>query len=247
MISRITIATALVLGAATVSAAQTADELVERHLAALGGRAVLEKLTSRTMTGSVYLSTPGGDLSGPVEVTTAVPNKSRTLAIFDLSAAGAGKMVYDERFDGSSGYIINTMDVNRDISGHGLHNLRNATFPTPLLDYKHQRATLALAGKEKVGDREAYVVILTPPTGPAIRRYIDAESYLEIRTVTTTDDPVIGAFEMTTDFSDYREVDGVKVPFQVRGTSSARSFTATLTKVTHNEPIDAAIFSKPAH
>jgi hypothetical protein len=244
--ARAMMAAVILVAAAGGSAAQTPDEVVERHLKALGGRAALEKLISRTMIGSLALMTPVGDLNGPIEVTTAVPNKSRILIGFDLTAAGGRKELYDERFDGSSGYIVNTMDGNRDISGNHLHSLRNETFPTPLLDYRRQGASLALAGKETIGDRETYVLVLTPKTGPAMKRYIDAASYLEIRTVTASDDPAVGAFEMTTDLSDYREVDGVKVPFQVSGTSTARNFVATITSVTHNQKIDAAVFSKPA-
>lgn len=246
LFTRTMMAGALLVVAAGGSAAQTAEELVERHLTALGGRAALEKLTSRVMIGGLALTTPAGDLNGPIEVTTAVPNKSRILIGFDLTAVGGGKELYDERFDGSSGYIINTMDGNRDVSGYHLQNLRNETFPTPLLDYRRHGASLVLAGRETIGDREAYVLVLTPKTGSAMKRYIDVESHLEIRTVTTTDDPAVGEFEMTTDLSDYREVDGVKVPFRVRGTSPVRNFLATVTSVTHNQAIDAAVFSKPA-
>ena len=243
--SRALIAAALSFGSVTVSAAQTADEVVEKHLTALGGRAALEKLTSRTITGTIVLTIDAGDLSGPVEVTYALPNKARTLLTLDLSAFGAGKMTYDERFDGSAGYLIDTLQGNRDITGNQLHNLRNETFPTPLLDYKRQGATLALAGKEKFNDREAHVLVLTPKTGPASKRYIDAESFLETRTVTTTDNPTLGVFELTLDYSDFREVDGVKVAYQMRATSSAQNFRVMLTTVTNNQPVDAALFSKP--
>ena len=95
-------------------------------------------------------------------------------------------------------------------------------------------------------DREAYVLIRTPKAGPPIKHYIDVESPLEIRTVTTNDSPALGPYEMTVIYGDYREVDGVKVPFQIRGVSSAENFNAVLTNVTHNQPIDAATFSRPA-
>jgi hypothetical protein len=226
------VATTVILAAAAGSAAQTADELVERHLAAMGGRVALERLTSRTSVGAISVSTPVGDLNGPIEATSAVPNKSRIVINFD-----GGMIVHDARFDGSSGYVINTAAGNRDISGNELHNLRNETFPTPLLDYRRQGASLVLSGKEKIGDREAYVLTLTPKAGPAIKRYIDAESYLEIRTVTTTEDPLHGAFEMTIDFSDYRDVDAIKVPFHIRGTSSVLSYNAIMTNVIHNQPL----------
>jgi hypothetical protein len=246
MVGRVAVSAALLLGVASGSSAQTADEIVERHLAAMGGRAAIGKLASRTMTGTITVTIEAGDLVGPLEVTSALPNRSRTLIHLDLSAFGAGKMVYDERFDGDSGYLIDTMQGNRDITGNQLHNLRNEAFPTPLLEYKRLGSSLTLAGREQLGDREAFVLILTPKTGPAMKRYIDTASHLEIRTVTTMDSPAIGTFELTTDLQDFREVDGVQVPFHIRGSSSAQNFTAVLTSVTHNAPVDAAVFSRPA-
>ena len=237
----------LFLSWAQIAPAQTVDEIVEKHLAATGGRAALGKLTSRSMTGTIVLSTPGGELSGPLEVQSQAPNKSRTLVTLDLTAVGAGKVTFDERFDGTTGYVIDTMQGNRDLMGNQLENLRNETFPTPLLDYKERGATLELAGKEKVGDREAYLLILRPKSGPPIRRYLDAESFLEIRLVTTADAPQVGEFEQTIDLLDLREVDGIKVPFQVKATSAFQAFTVSLTNVEHNRTIDQSVFAKPAN
>jgi len=62
---------------AAVASAQTADAVVEKHLAALGGREALAKLTSRKSTGTVTMSTPGGDVSGPVELLIKAPFKPK--------------------------------------------------------------------------------------------------------------------------------------------------------------------------
>ena len=237
--------TALCLAVPCVSSAQSVDEVVEKHLAATGGRAALAKVTSRITRGRITVMTPVGDLSGPVEVLNRAPNKVRTFLTLDLTALGGDKMVYDERFDGSVGYLINTIEGNRELAGNQLHNLRNDTFPTPLLDYKASGTSLALTGREKVGDREAFVLIMTPKLGPPSRRYIDTESYLEIRQVVTTDEPTAGTFELTIDFLDFRDVDGIRLPFQITATSTAQNFTAIVEKVTHNEAIDAALFSRP--
>jgi hypothetical protein len=51
--------------------------------------------------------------------------------------------------------------------------------------------------------------------------------------------------EQTTEFSDFREVDGVKLPFKLKGTSAVQTFTVTVTKVEHNKKIDESLFSKP--
>lgn len=55
--------------------AQTADDVVAKHLQALGGSDALGKLTSRRATGTVTISTPAGDISGPIELLSKAPTK----------------------------------------------------------------------------------------------------------------------------------------------------------------------------
>ena len=236
----------LFLAAARTASAQTADDIIEKHLTALGGRAALAKVKSRSMKGTMTLSTPAGDVSGPVEIFNEAPNKSRLLLNLDLTAFGAGQMTLDQRFDGTSGYVIDTIQGNRDISGSQLENMKNGSFPSPLLNYKDRGVTVELAGKQKVGDRDAYELILKPKSGPVAHQFIDAESYLAIRVVIKVELPQVGELEQTSDFSDYRAVDGVKVPFMIKASSTVQRSTVTLTNVEHNTSIDQALFSKPA-
>src|SRR5205823_12558182 len=128
------------------ASAQTADEIIEKALSAVGGRAALAKLTSRSMTGTITLTTPGGDVSGPVEIYNKTPNKSRTVIKLDLSSFGAGQMTVDQRFDGSSGYVIDTLQGNRDVTGSQLENMKNGAFPSALMNYKDRGVTAELAG-----------------------------------------------------------------------------------------------------
>jgi len=236
----------LFLGCVQFAAAQTADDIIEKDLAALGGRTALSNLRSRSMKGTITGSTPLGDLTGPVEILNEVPNKSRTFVQLDLSDLGLGKFVRDQRFDGTSGYVIDTMEGNRDITGEQLDAMKNAQFPSPLLNYKGMGTTVELAGKEKVGDRDAYVLIGKPKAGPVIRYYIDAETYLPIRSVMKIRDPQLGTeVEQTTETSDFREVDSVKVPFRIKTTSGLQTVLVTITQVEQNKQIDQSLFSKP--
>lgn len=235
----------LLIGGERAASAQTADEIVEKYLAAAGGREALSKLKSRTMTGTITVSTPGGEVSGPVEIVNEAPNKARTLIKLDLSAFGAGSMTFDQRFNGTTGYVIDTLQGNRDIGGGQLEAMKNVVFPTPLLTYKEMGATVELAGKEKVGDRDTYVVVLKPKSGPAIRQFIDAESFLLLKVSAKIDVPQFGEVEQTTELSDVRVVDGVKVPFAIKTTSTVQNSSVVLTKVEHNTTIDESIFSKP--
>jgi len=240
------LAVAMILGCARVASAQTADEVIEKYLAALGGRAALAKLTTRSMVGTMTLTTPGGDVPGTIEVLNQQPNKVRTLMKFDLSALGAGQLVIDQRFDGTTGYVLDSMRGNRDITGNQLENMKNAAFPNPFVSYKERGATVELGEKEKINGRDAYLLILKPKSGSIARQFIDAESYLPVKLVVKVDLPEVGEVEQTSEFSEYREVDGVKIPFRVRVTSSLQSFTISVAKVEQNVKIDDALFSKPA-
>ena len=231
---------------AQVSRAQTADEIIEKCLTALGGRAAFAKLTSQSATGTIVLSTPGGDVSGSIEILYAAPNKSRTLIKVDLSALGAGQLVMDQRFDGTSGYVLDSLQGNHDITGNQLDNMRNGAFPNNLLTYKKLGATARLGAKEKVGDRDAYPVDFDFPSGPVVHQFIDAETYLPIKAVVKVDVPQLGReMEQTNELLDYRQVDGVKMPFEIRSTSSVQNFTITFEHVEHNVAIDQTLFSKP--
>lgn len=244
---RLVTAAGLLLGSAHAAAAQTAEDVVEKHLAAVGGRSALSKLTSRVMTGTITVSTPGGEFSGPIQVMNQAPNKVRTLINLDLSAVGVGKMTVDQRFDGVNGYAIDTLQGDRDITGDQLEGMRNSFFPTPLLNYKENGVGVELTGKEKVGDREAYLLLLKPKTGPSTKNYIDATTFLLIRQVVTADIPPVGTLEQTTDFSDDKEVDGIKVPHKLVSSSSLQNFTVTIEKVEHNGSLDQTLFVKPAN
>jgi len=235
----------LVLGVAGTATAQTVDEVVEKSLTALGGRATLEKLTSRHTTGTMVVSTPGGDLPGTIEVFNQAPNKLRTLINVDLSSLGAGAVTVDQRFDGTSGYAMDSMRGDGPVTGAQLENMRNSVFPSPLLNYKERGTKIVLGGKEKVGDRDAFALSITPQIGSVSRVFIDAESYLPIKAIINTELPDIGPLEQTTEFSDYREVDGVKVPHRLKGSSAVQNFTVTVTKVEHDTKIDPALFVKP--
>jgi hypothetical protein len=163
----------------------------------------------------------------------------------DLTAAGAGSLTVDQRFDGNTGYSIDSMRGDSEITGSRLEILRNNAFPTPLLGYKDRGTKIILAGKEKVGDKDAYVLSVTPPGGAASRVWVDATSFLPVKTSTTTDTPETGPLEQVTEFADYRDVDGVKVPFKLSTTTAVQSFTVILNSVAHNVKIDPAIFAKP--
>ena len=242
--SRLIAAVGILVFAQAVSA-QTADEVIEKSIAALGGRAAHAKLKSRSTLGTILLSTPAGEIPGSIELLNATPNKTRTLLKADLTSLGAGQLVMDQRFNGTEGYVLDSLQGNREMTGTMLANLKNGTFPHPFLDYKEIGTTLTLSGKEKVGDGEAFVVVFTPKEGSPVRQYIDAKTFMPLKMSTKVEVPQIGELEQTIEFLDYKEVDGIKVPFRLKASSSVQNFTITLTNVQHNVEVDETLFSRP--
>ena len=236
----------LVLASAQTASSQTADEVIEKSIAAMGGRAAFDKIKTRAMSGTITLNTPGGDLPGTIEILNARPNKLRTLIKADLSQFGAGMLEIDQRFDGQSGYLLNTLQGNRDITGNQLENMRNAGFPHAFLSYKELGFTAKLEGREKVGAGEAYVVVLEPKAGSTIRQYIDAETLLPVRFMMRVNVPELNAdIEQTTELAGYHDVDGIKLPFKLTSSSSVQSFSVDLSTIEHNVPVDDKLFIKP--
>jgi outer membrane lipoprotein-sorting protein len=229
----------------TYAATQTADEVIEKHLAAMGGREALGKLTSRKATGTMTVTTPNGNISGPFELYSKAPNKARLYVVLDLTPMGMNdKLTLDQKFDGTTGWALNTLQGDRQITGNQLENMKNSVFPNPLLNYKASGATVELLPNETVAGKSLIVMKITPKTGSATKLFLDPDTYLMVRTSLTINSPEMGGnIEQVNEASDYRTVDGVKFAFKSVQSSSVQSATLLFDKVEHNVTLDDAMFS----
>lgn len=234
----------LVPACVRTASAQTADAVVEAYLAALGGREALGKVTSRKATGTATVTTPGGPISGPIELVLRAPNKSRMHMTLDLRPLGGAEMTIDRGFDGTHGYMKNSMQGTTEVAGSELENLRNNILPSPLLTYKESGTKIELLPQEKVAGKDTVVLLVTPKTGSVVRIYLDSQTHLVVRTITKISTPETGEIEQTSDLSDYRTVDGIKVAFHIENTNPVQSLTIVFSKVEHNLAVDDAIFLK---
>ena len=229
----------------TSGQALTADEIIEKHLTALGGREALAKITSRRATGTVSVATPMGPLGGSLEMVGKAPNKMRADIRVDLtSVGGPGEMVITQLFDGATGWNMNSVTGDTAMSGDQLEASKNNFFPSPLLKYKELGLTPKLEATQQVNGKPAHVILFTPKTGPGERMFFDAESFLIVRTTSTVTLPGAGPAEVVSEPSDYRAVDGIKTPFVLAQTAGEQKITMTFTKVENNVPIDDARFVK---
>jgi hypothetical protein len=220
---------------------------IEKHLAAMVA-AQHWKISPRRSIGTITISLATGELSGPCEIDVKAPNNFRAYMQLDLSAMGVpDKMVVEQKFDGTSGWALNSMQGDTEITGGQLQNMRNNAFPSMFLNYKNAGLKVEVLPNERAGGRDYLVLVATPKEGPAIRMSFDAETYLLARTVTKYFSAPMGMdVEQTAELSDYRDVSGVKVPFRVVNSNAQQTGTIVLTKVEHNVPLDDALFKAKA-
>jgi hypothetical protein len=103
---------------------------------------------------------------------------------------------------------------------------------------------MRVSGTEKIGDQEAYQVIGQREGKPPIRLYFDQQSGLLLRLI-RYGDTALGLLPTQIDYADYRDVNGVKVPYRWTLARPGGRFSIQVSEVQQNVPVDDAKFVKP--
>jgi zinc protease len=222
----------------TVSAAATpsAEQILDTYVKALGGREAWKKLTSRESVGTIEI--PAMNLSGTIDLREKAPDQ----VVANITINGAK---FSQGFDGAVGWSDDPQNGLREQAGTELaETKRDADFYHPL-DLRQLYSKFTVTGIEKVDERDAYIVVATPPEGEPDKMYFDVQTGLLLRII-GHHHSAEGVAEFTEDLSDYRETDGIKLPFTVHQAGGDSTFTIKFTKVHHNITIENSEFSKPA-
>lgn len=218
-------------------AAPTIDQILDKYVAALGGKAAIEKVSSRITTGTMDI--PVANISGSFKTQSKAPNMS------SLSADLPGFGVLTQGFDGSVAWENNPIQGLRERTGAELADTKlDAEFYRDL-KLKQLYPKMELSGKEKVGERTAYLVIATPAEGSTEKFYFDVESGLLIRQDSERESPE-GKVPVQIFVEDYRDVDGIKIPFRIRQVLPQFEMMLKISEVKHDGPVDDAAFKKPS-
>jgi len=112
---------------------------------------------------------------------------------------------------------------------------------------KEEFPRLRLGGRDKIGDRNVVIVSGTTADNHRARLFFDAETGLLLRRISYTE-TMIGVIPEQIDFEDYRDVDGVKLPFTVKISSVEPGLVSTrkYSEIKMNAPVDDSKFKMPA-
>ena len=106
-------------------------------------------------------------------------------------------------------------------------------------------ATGKVLGADKIGLHSVYVVEYSSQKNETTKLYFDEESGLVLRSEETAAKPD-GTYTTKLDMDDYRNVDGMMVPFRMKRTEKGSVIKIKLTQVKNNLPIEDEMFVKPA-
>lgn len=231
----------------------TAAQILDGFVAATGGRAAYERRTS-TVT-SIMLTGWAEELSSgkrekinPDNTTTEIYAKAPNLRLTVSKTPGKTKERRDG-YDGKIGWVDDEglKEPVELVSGVMPPVRREAVFNAPL-KWRELYEKVELLGVRRVNQRDAYAIRLTPPSEKPIVHYYDTQTRLLVR-IDGIAHP-LRADPTETYLSDYREVDGVKMPFVMRMRMRPPNVIAvvqiTVARVRTNVPLDDALFARPA-
>ena len=213
----------------------SADQILDKYVQAIGGTAAWEKIKSRVTKGSRI----GADeVLVPEEVYQKSPNKLLTITSYP-------QIVFTNGFNGTVGWGHSSTGGVQQLPAEALNQLKTESVFNKEIAIKSLYKDLRVGGQEKIGDRDVWVIIATPASGSPEKLYFDAVSGLLVRRYVESK-TVLGRLPLQTDYDDYRDVDGIKLPFMIRWYLPGRSWGQKVAEIKHNVAIDDSKFEVPS-
>ena len=198
----------------------TAQEVIAKYLSVVGANRQDILSQAIVMRGTVE-RVERAKASGPTEIVFKQPNKARIVETLTSGVVTRG-------WNGTAAWVQSSRGVNQ-ATGETLKVMKATPTTTIASDGlfspiktpdSPNRATLI--GIARINDRESYQIVIEDSSTQSIQLFFDVESGLLLRRVNVTN-TMLGPLNVQWDFSDYRDVSGIKLPFLIR-TSDVSSY-----------------------
>ena len=236
--------------------------ILDKYIEASGGTQRLAGLTSFVGKGtSVGFGGFGG--GGDVEIDAKVPDQRATIILFKAET-GRGDQI--RSYNGRTGWVRTPLNVLGEFQLSGgdldgarfdaqlsfpgqikqiLTNLKTGP-PTSIMDLPGPSSQTSLQQDLALGQsHECDVVQGTGPRGLLVTLYFDRQNGLLLRELRYGNSP-IGRVPTQIDYGNYRDVNGIKLPFRITYAWLDGRDSIELTDIKTNVPIDEAKFGRPA-
>jgi outer membrane lipoprotein-sorting protein len=221
--------------------AQTADEIINKHLEARGGKDKIKAVQTTRVTGKMML---GQGMEAPFTLEQARPNKMR----MEFTLQG---MTGVQAYDGKAGWAVMPFMGKKDPEPMAADDVKQleeqADMDGALVDYKEKGHQVESLGKVDVEGTPAYKLKVTQKNGDVSNIYIDAESWLEIK---REGKAKMRGQDIETEviFGDYKAVEGLVLPFSIeqKAKGAPGGMVMTVSKIEINPSVAADRFTMPA-
>jgi len=209
------------------------EQIFSKYVTAVGGSAATATKTL-VLKGKRVASQ---DRNWPNEIIMAGPDKFLIIA---TTPQGTIRQVVN----GDKGWVVNGTNVRSLTPAEAVEARGSWEELFNVVKVKPSQG-MRLGGMQKVGERDAYVVEKVTETRTE-RHYFDSQTGLLLRKM-TINKTVLMPFPEQIDFEDYRDVDGVKVPFTIHYSAidTFNSWTRTFTDIKRNAAVEDTLFAAP--
>ena len=221
----------------------SADQIVEKNVAARGGLDAWRKIQTMVWVGHVdSANTPAEEL--PFALALKRPNKTR----FEITVLNRRAV---RMFDGKQGWKVSPSAASSgEARPYTMDELSSAhdeqVIDGLLIDHQAKGVDVTLDGIDKVDGHDAYRLGVKLPSGATRHVWVDAQNFLDVKYDRVARGPR-GPVTVEVKYGDYRSVDGLQIPFTIESgaVAAGKHDKLMIDKVTLNPPLDDAMFAKP--
>jgi hypothetical protein len=225
---------------------QDPKAILDKAIKALGGEEKLKKAEAISWKSKGTITFNGED------------NDIKTQATFQ--GLDHYRSELDGEFGGNSVHGVTVLNVDKgwrkfgdnsmELDEAALANTKRIVYlqmlPTTLVSLTGKGFKLEMAGEEKVGDKPAAVIKVTPTDGKEFRLYFDKDSGLPVKLVAKVLDFRGEEYTQETSYTDYKEFDGIKKATKIVSTRDGEKFrNEEITDFKVLDKVDPKTFAEP--
>ncbi len=215
---------------------QDAKEIINKSIEAQGGKKILENIVDSTYIGNMEMIQFG--MSGGVTRYQKEPNKMR----MDIEVQG---FIITQAYDGETAWMINPQtNATEEMPENLAADMKKGALGLDaVLNPEKYGITYSYKGTETIDAVEHHIIEQSFEDGEKITLFINGKTYLPYKSITTSIGPTGSEIEETTIMSDYREVEGMMIPFSLVIYQDDEEFVSmTISEVKVNTGLEDSLF-----
>lgn len=215
----------------------TVDQILAKYETSIGGKNALAKITSRAITANRV--EPDGKT---VEAEEILQKGGKIAITTTYNSKEHGNYVVVENYDGTNVRKTGNKEAIT-LKADEMEQIKRNAQIFLYADLKTIYPKMDYRFTDKINGREVYLVQATTADNQRERLYFDANTGFLVRRLASVP-TVLGVFQYQTDYADYKDFGGVKLPTTIRYAMPNISWTRKILEVKNNAPVEDKQFEK---